>query len=104
MAVEKSSSRKRVPRHRRRRASPGKGQSSRNWQVRVQLAEAIGQLEQLQSTLAVAVGALRQQNADIDSDVARLLQRSVGDKIQQEIDRLEAVLRLLPPTPKAKRK
>jgi hypothetical protein len=67
--------------------------------VRVELQEVIARLRQLQSTLAVAVGALRNQNADIDVDIANLLQRSVGDTLQEQIDKLEALGRRLPPTP-----
>jgi hypothetical protein len=104
MAVEKSSPRKRAPGHRRPPNPVGRGRATRNRQIRVLLGEVIGQLEQLHSTLAVAVGALRQQNADIDADVARLLQRAVGDKIQGEIERLEAALRLLPSGTARKRK
>ena len=77
--------------------------ASRNQQARSQLAEVVGHLKQFQSTLAVAVAALRQQNADLDADVARLLQRTVGDKLQEQIDKLEAVLRLLPRVPTRKR-
>jgi hypothetical protein len=67
--------------------------------VRAELQEVIARLRQLQSTLAVAVGALRNQNADIDVDIANLLQRSVGDTLQEQIDKLEALGRRLPPTP-----
>ena len=64
--------------------------------VRVELQTVIGNLRQLQSTLAVAVGALRHQNADIDADIANLLQRSVGDTLQEQIELLEAIVRRLP--------
>jgi hypothetical protein len=64
--------------------------------VRTELQEVVGNLRQLQSVLAVAVGALRQQNADIDADIANLLQRSVGDTLQQQVEKLESVLRRLP--------
>jgi hypothetical protein len=47
--------------------------------------------------LAVAVSALRRQNADIDADIANLLQRSVGDTLGQQVEKLEALLRRLPP-------
>jgi hypothetical protein len=65
--------------------------------VRSELQEILGNLRQLQSVLAVAVSALRQQNADIDADIASLLQRSVGDSLQQQVEKLEALLRRLPP-------
>ena len=66
--------------------------------VRVELEEVIRALRQLQSTLAVAVGALRHQNADIDADIANLLQRSVGNTLQEQIEKLEALGRRLPVT------
>jgi ABC-type transporter Mla subunit MlaD len=65
--------------------------------VRTELQEVVGNLRQIQSVLAVAVGALRQQNADIDADIANLLQRSVSDALQQQVEKLESVLRRLPP-------
>jgi hypothetical protein len=64
--------------------------------VRVELQAVIEHLRQLQSTLAVAVGALRHQNADIDADIANLLQRSIGDTLQEQIQALEAIVRRLP--------
>jgi hypothetical protein len=76
---------------------------SRDRHVRAELGEVITHLQQLQATVAVAVGALRQQNADIDADVASLLQRSVGDNLQEQIDKLEAVLRLRAPPARRKR-
>lgn len=68
-----------------------------NSPVRVELQAVIGSLRQVQSTVAVAVGALRHQNADIDADIATLLQRSVGDTLEEQISKLEAVSRRLPP-------
>ncbi len=47
----------------------------------------------MQSSVAVAVAALRGQNADIDEDVARLLVRSVSDPLQDQIDSIKSVLR-----------
>jgi hypothetical protein len=64
--------------------------------VRAELQEVIARLKGLQSAIAVAVSALRHQNADIDSDIATLLQRSVGDPLQDQVQRLEAVLNRLP--------
>jgi hypothetical protein len=71
--------------------------TSRDRNILTELGEVITHLQQLHSAVAVAVSALRQQNADIDADVANLLQRSVGDKLQHQIDKLEAVSRLLSP-------
>jgi hypothetical protein len=64
--------------------------------VRAELQDVIARLKQLQSTLAVAVGALRNQNADIDVDIANLLQRSVADALQEQIEKLEALAGRLP--------
>ena len=77
--------------------------STSNRPIRAELQEAIAQLRQLQSVLAVAVGALRQQNADIDADIASLLQRSLGDTLHAQVERLEAILKRLPRTPARKR-
>ena len=64
--------------------------------VRSELEEVVGHLRQIQSTLAVAVGALRLQNADIDADIANVLQRSVGDSLGQQVEKLETLIRRLP--------
>jgi hypothetical protein len=53
----------------------------------------------MQSSVAVAVAALRAQNADIDEDVARMLIRAVSDPLQDQIDSIKSAIRLLkPPT------
>jgi len=49
----------------------------------------------MQSSVAVAVAALRAQNADIDEDVARMLIRSVSDPLQDQIDSIKSAIRLL---------
>jgi hypothetical protein len=67
-----------------------------NRSARAEIQEVIDHLRQLQSTLAVAVGALRHQNADIDMDIANLLQRSVSGPLADQVERLEAVLERLP--------
>jgi hypothetical protein len=64
--------------------------------VRAELQEVIARLKGLQSTIAVAVGALRHQNADIDADIANLLQHSVGDTLAAQVQKLEALLSRLP--------
>jgi hypothetical protein len=65
--------------------------------VRSHLGEVIVQMQHMQSAVAVAVAALRRQNADLDEDIASLLQRSVSDKLQDQIEKIDAALRLLPP-------
>jgi hypothetical protein len=48
-------------------------------------------LHQIQSAVVVAVAALRQQNCELDADISNVLQRSVADRIQDQIERLEAL-------------
>lgn len=56
-------------------------------QVQTHLAELTTNLEVIRSAVAVSVAALRHQNCEIDEDVACVLQRSVSDKLQDEIDK-----------------
>jgi len=71
--------------------------------AREELRHVITALRGLQSTLAVAVGALRHQNADIDMDVANLLQRSVSGPLEDCAERLEAIATRLPRSPSRNR-
>jgi hypothetical protein len=64
--------------------------------VRSQLGAAIVQLRQVQSAVVVAVAALRQQNCELDEDIATVLQRSVADRLHDQIERLEALMGTLP--------
>jgi len=64
-----------------------------NRAVRAELSEVVAHLHRVQSALAVAVGALLEQNADIDADVASLLRTSVRDPLQEQIERLESLSR-----------
>jgi hypothetical protein len=68
--------------------------------IRSELRVVIGRLQQMQSVLAVAISTLREQSADLDADVANLLQCAVADGLHQQVDKLEAVLRRMP-TPRA---
>jgi hypothetical protein len=70
---------------------------------REELRDVIAALRGLQSTLVVAVGALRHQNADIDMDIASLLQRSVSSPLEDCAQRLEAIAARLPRSPSRKR-
>jgi len=72
--------------------------------VRSQLREVVGRLQQMQSVLAVAITSLREQSADIDVDVANLLQYAVADGLHRQVDRLQAVIRRLPPAPAGRRR
>lgn len=64
-----------------------------NRAVRAELSEVIAHLHRVQSALAVAVGALLEQNADIDADVASLLRTSVRDPLHAQIEKLESLSR-----------
>jgi hypothetical protein len=70
--------------------------------VRSELREVVGRLQQMQSVLAVAITSLREQSADIDLDVANLLQLAVADGLHTQVDKLQAVIRRLPPPPAGK--
>jgi hypothetical protein len=47
-------------------------------------------LRHIQSAVIVAVAALRQQNCELDEDIARLLQRCVCDRLDDQLEKLEA--------------
>jgi Spy/CpxP family protein refolding chaperone len=78
-----------------------KGQSTMKdmHQVRARLTELIRSLEQIEAVVNVATAALEHQNADRDEDVARVLQRNVGDRISAEIEKTAALLASLPRAP-----
>lgn len=63
--------------------------------IQASLEEVVQHLRQIQSAVVVAVAALRHQCAERDEDVANLLQRSVVDKLEDQIERTEGVLRTL---------
>jgi len=69
---------------------------SKTRSIRSQLAEVVLHLRQVQSAVVVAVAALKQQNCELDEDIATVLQRSVADRIQDQIERLEALMRVAP--------
>jgi hypothetical protein len=70
-------------------ANPLRPASARN--VNAQLAEVVKHLNLIQSAVVVAVAALRQQNCELDADIVNVLQRSVADRIQDQIERLESL-------------
>lgn len=57
-----------------------------------QLKEVVRHLGQVQSALAVSIAALKKQNAELDEDVANVLQFGARDKLQDQVDRLEEIL------------
>jgi hypothetical protein len=68
---------------------------SKTRSVRGELGAVVTHLRQVQSAVVVAVAALRQQNCELDEDIAVVLQRSVADRLHDQIDRLEAVMRVV---------
>jgi hypothetical protein len=69
---------------------------SKTRSMRGQLGEVAMHLRQVQSAVVVAVAALKQQNCELDADIATVLQRSVADRIQDEIERVELLMRSAP--------
>jgi hypothetical protein len=68
-----------------------------------ELQEIVHHLKQLPAILAVAINTLREQRADLDADVATLLQRAVSDPLHEQVRKLEALLSRLPERPPRKR-
>jgi hypothetical protein len=66
---------------------------SKTRSMRGQLGEVAMHLRQVQSAVVVAVAALKQQNCELDADIATVLQRSVADRIQDQIERVESLMR-----------
>ena len=64
---------------------------SKTRSMRAQLGEVALHLRQVQSAVVVAVAALKQQNCELDADISNVLQRSVADRIQDQIERLEVL-------------
>jgi hypothetical protein len=69
---------------------------SKTRSMRSQLGEVVLHLRHVQSAVVVAVAALKQQNCEMDEDIATVLQRSVADRIQDQVERLEALMRAAP--------
>jgi len=60
--------------------------------LRQQLSDHIGALRFVNGTLAVCAQALRQQNAEMDADIALVIQRTAGDKLDATIDQIEELV------------
>jgi hypothetical protein len=73
-----------------RQAQLGAGQAQLKAR-QAQLNEILRHLELVQSAVVVAVAALRHQNCELDVDISNVLQRSVADRIQDQIERLEVL-------------
>jgi hypothetical protein len=67
---------------------------SRTHTVRAQVGQVLLRLRHIQSAAVVAVAALKQQNCELDMDIANVLQRSVTDGLQDQIEKLEITVRL----------
>jgi hypothetical protein len=61
--------------------------------LRGELGAVVTQLQNVQSAAVVAVAALKQQNCELDADIATVLQRSVVDRIHDQVERLESLMR-----------
>jgi len=46
-------------------------------------------LRHIRSAVLVAIAALRRQNCELDEDIARLLQRCVCDRLDDQIEKLD---------------
>jgi hypothetical protein len=66
---------------------------SKTRSARGELGEVVTHLRLVQSAVVVAVAALRQQNCELDEDIATVLQRSVADRLHDQIERLEELMR-----------
>lgn len=68
-------------------------------QTRAALEDMALRLEVVRSASTICATALRHQNCEIDEDVANVLQRNVGDKVGEEIERLNHIVSTLEPEP-----
>jgi hypothetical protein len=75
--------------------------TSKEQQVRMRLNELVRTLEQIEAVISVSTAALRHQNCEKDADVARVLQRAVGDRLSVEIEKTGALLAALKPGARA---
>ena len=78
-------------RPRRRRAKAVRQSQPR---LRTALGPTILQLRHVHSAAIVAVAALRRQNCELDGDIASVLQRSVCDRLAEQLEKLEAASHL----------
>ncbi len=60
--------------------------------VRTHLAQLLTELELARAAVVASVAALRHQNCEIDADIARVLQRRVGDVLGAQIEGTEELL------------
>jgi len=82
---------RRAKRPRRRTEHLSRRRTDRLSAFREQLAGHLGALRMANSSLMVCVQALQQQNAEMDADIARVLQRQVSDPLDAATEGLEAL-------------
>ena len=66
-------------------------------QSRAALGRTVLQLRRAHSAAIVAVAALRQQNSELDGDIASVLQCCVCDRLAEQLEQLEAASHLPAP-------
>jgi hypothetical protein len=64
--------------------------SDEQWPIRVH--RHVQRLQLIVPVISVAVLALRQQNAELDEDIALVLSRNASDPLTVEIEQLESLL------------
>jgi hypothetical protein len=84
-----------------RRGRPEMGQNGTSALGAGWLSELVLHLYQIQSAVVVSAAALRRQNCELDDDIANVLQRSVADRLQDQIERAEGALQRLGQSPNA---
>lgn|SRR6185312_17163528 len=78
----------------KRKAGRGRAPPGRTAQRR-QLEEMIQSLRLAMSVVVVSIGALRQQDAENDAEVARVLARHVADRLDAAIEKAEELLAVI---------
>ena len=65
-----------------------------------QVQDIARRLSLIRCEVTTTVFALKFQNCEVDADVAAVLQRSVADRLQEQIEQLESLAKLIPFTSK----
>lgn len=68
-------------------------------QLQLHLQPTVERLRLAQAAISTSALVLRQQNADSDADVARILVYCAADPLDREIEKLEALLETLGGSP-----
>lgn len=76
---------------------------ARSRDLRSHLSVLARNLRQVQSVIAVSVAALQQQNCEIDADVASVLRRGAHDRLQDQVESIEALAATLALTARTRR-